>query len=316
MDENLVGYLLHSLDKEDEREMEAHLASSAEARYKLENLRRGLEPLEADREEIAPPPDLVVRTLARVAEYCSQTLPHAPNYPRANGGYRNPWRRVDVLVAAAVLLAAVGVGASALAHLRNQTAPLVECKENLHQFGVALKAYHDQHRGYPDVNREAPYNVAGLFVPMLINAGLLSRDISVRCPGNGQAKPCPYTLDEIHALDQDEFTRSAPYLACCYAYSLGYRDEAGYHAPCYQGAGFPLVSDRAPRDQGPGNSFNHGGTGQNVLFQDGSVRFMTNRSLNFDGDIFRNKAGNIEAGSDRNDTVLGASAVSPLKNED
>jgi len=312
MDENLVGYLLHSLDEESEREMEAYLASSAEARNKLENLRRGLEPLETDREEIAPPPDLLVRTLARVAEYCSQTLPRAPASPRSGGSHRNPWRRVDVLVAAAVLLAAVGVGVSALAHLRNQTAPLVECKENLRQFGIALKAYHDQHHQFPDVNKESPpYNVAGLFVPMLINAGLLSRDISVRCPGNGPSKPCPYTLDEIHALSENEFALTSPYLACCYAYSLGYRDEAGYHAPSYQGAGFPLMSDRSPRDQGPGNSFNHGGTGQNVLFQDGSVKFMTNRSLNFDGDIFRNKQGKIEAGSDSNDTCLGHSAVSP-----
>jgi prepilin-type processing-associated H-X9-DG protein len=219
---------------------------------------------------------------------------------------------VDVLVAAAVLLAAVGVGVSALAHLRNQAAPLVECKENLHQFGIALNAYHEQHHQFPDVSKEAPpYNVAGMFVPMLINAGLLSRDITVRCPGNGPFKPTPYTLDEIHAMSESNFALTAPYLACCYAYSLGYRDEAGYHGPSYQGAGFPLVSDRSPRDQGPGNSFNHGGTGQNVLFQDGHVKFMTNRSLSFDSDIFRNKQGNIEAGCDPNDVVVAPSAVSP-----
>ena len=312
MDENLVGYLLHALDEDGERQMQAYLAGDAEARQKLENLRRGLEPLEADRDELTPPTDLLVKTLARVAEYCSQTLPHAPVSPQSGGSYRNPWRRVDVLVAAAVLLAAVGVGASALAHLRNQVAPLAECKENLRQFGVALNAYHEEHRQYPDVNKEAPpYNVAGMFVPLLIQAGLLSRDINVRCPGNGPAKPCPYTLDEIHALDKNEFDVSTPYLSCCYAYSLGYRDEGGYHPPAYQGAGFPLLSDRPPRDQGPGNSPNHGGSGQNVLFQDGSVRFLKDRSVKFDDDIFRNKAGKIEAGSDANDAVLGPSSYSP-----
>src|SRR5579864_1318138 len=164
MDENLVGYLLHSLDEDDERQMEAYLARSAEARHNLENLRRGLEPLDTDREESAPPPDLVVRTLARVAEYCSQSLPHAPTPLRSGGGYRNPWRRVDVLVAAAVLLAAVGVGVSALAHVRNVTAPLAQCKDNLRQFGFALKAFHEEHGKFPDVNAETPYNVAGMFV--------------------------------------------------------------------------------------------------------------------------------------------------------
>jgi hypothetical protein len=311
MDENLVGYLLHSLDEDGERQMEAYLAQSAEARYKLENLRRGLEPLEVDREEPAPPPNLLVRTLARVAEYCSQTLPHAPKPPRSSGGYRNPWRRIDVLVAAAIFLVAVGLGVSALAHVRTVTAPLAECKDNLRQFGFALKAYHEMHGKFPDVNAQAPYNVAGMFVPLLIQAGLLSKDVSVRCPGNGPGKPCPITIEEIHALDRNDFSQYTPLLACCYAYSLGYRDENGYHAPQYQGASFPLVSDRPPRDQGPGNSPNHGGTGQNVLFQDGSVRFITNRSLNFDDDIFRNKAGMIEAGLDPADSVLGPSAVSP-----
>jgi hypothetical protein len=311
MDENLVGYLLHALDEDSERQMESYLARNAEARQKSETLRNGLEPLAADREESAPPEDLVVKTLARVAEYCSQTLPHAPSSPRSGGVFRNPWRRVDVLVAAAVLLAAVGVGVSALAHIRLQSAPLAECKENLHQFGVALNAYRLEHGRFPDVNEQAPYNVAGMFVPMLIHAGLLSKDISVRCPGNGPGKPCPYSLEEIQAMDKDDFARNTPYLACCYAYSLGYRDENGYHAPCYQGDNFPIMSDRPPRDQGLGNSPNHGGAGQNVLFQDGSVRFITNRSLNFDDDIFRNKAGKIEAGTDANDAVLGPSAVIP-----
>ncbi len=311
MDENLVGYLLHSLDEDSQRQMEAYLASSAKARNKLEKLRCGLEPLAADRDESGPSADLLVRTLARVAEYCSQTLPHAPSAPRSGGAYRSPWRRVDLVVAAGVLLAAAGVGISALMHLRAQAAPLAECKDNLRQFYVAMQSFHDQHHQFPDVDKERPYNVAGMFVPMLINTGFLSKDVSVRCPGNGPAEPCPKTIEEIHAMDKDEFDRHAPFLACCYAYSLGYRNDTGYHAPCYQGAGFPLLSDRPPRDQGPGNSPNHGGTGQNVLFQDGSVKFMTNRSLNFDGDIFRNKAGKIEAGSDPDDTVLGPSAASP-----
>ena len=35
MDENLVGYLLHALDEDGERQMQAYLADNAEARQKL-----------------------------------------------------------------------------------------------------------------------------------------------------------------------------------------------------------------------------------------------------------------------------------------
>ena len=61
-----------------------------------------------------------------------------------------------------------------------------------------------------------------------------------------------------------------------------------------------------------GNSLNHGGTGQNVLYFGGNVTFATHRHVGVDGDdIYLNKRNRVAAGVNRWDTVLGASAAHP-----
>jgi prepilin-type processing-associated H-X9-DG protein len=315
--ENLLGYLLNALDETSRREVEAYLAASAEAQGRLEFLRRALEPLAADQEETAPPGDLLYRTLGRVAEYaCRRDLPRAPAPPRDQIiTYRSPWRRAEVLVAASILIVALGTAVSGLVQLRHSSA-FVECKDNLRVFYAALRPYHVEHKHFPDVTAEAPHNVAGMMVPILVNAGVLdSAHVSVRCPGNGGASPCPVTYENTKDLSEDEFSKVAPRLMSWYAYSLGYFDQAGtYHAPHLSGrvdSHIPLMSDRPPFGNDMGNSPNHGGTGQNVLFQDGHVAYLTTRSLGFDEDIFLNQAHEERAGRDVYDGCLGRSAARP-----
>lgn len=314
MEKNLIGYLLNCLDEPAQREVEAYLATDADGREKLEKLRRALEPLEADREPPEPPSDLVYRTLGRVAEYCSQTLPRAPVTSRASGGGERPfWRRADVVAAAAVILLAVGVGIPALFRLRDQSN--IECQENLRVFHTGLKTYHDQKGHFPNVDAQAPHNAAGMMVPMLIEAGALNPEISVRCPGNGPGKPCPHTYEQLKNMSREEFLKHASSLASCYAYSLGYRDAHGYHPPMFnpdKASRLPLMSDRPPYDDdSEDNSPNHARKGQNVLFQDGHVEFKTNRSLPFDNDIFKNRKGKVAAGDSEDDVVMGQSSSQP-----
>src|SRR5713101_1052456 len=78
MNENLIGYLLDALDSDTRQETERYLLKNPEARAQLEKLEQALEPLEADREADEPPPDLWVKTLARVAEHRCRHLPFAP----------------------------------------------------------------------------------------------------------------------------------------------------------------------------------------------------------------------------------------------
>ena len=99
----------------------------------------------------------------------------------------------------------------------------------------------------------------------------------------------------------------------CYAYSLGYREGETIHGPADGSESVfsqtPIMADRPPAEGIHSNSINHGGTGQNVLFADGHVRFLTGRGLGNDLDIFLNRDNIVAAGLDAADIVLGYSAA-------
>src|ERR1019366_6802841 len=214
MEEYLIGYVIGALDERTQRAVEAHLAQHPEARQKLALLKQALAPLAADAEAPAPPPGLVERTLAKVAEHiCAgghrpDALPLAPPVsPAAHSSGRSWWRRPDILVAACLLVTVVGVGLVVLGRMRgpSSTAMLAECQNNLRQFYVALQKYHAQHGEFPDIAKEAPRDVAGVVVPILTDAGILSPVASIRCPGLGAPLSCHLTVAALRTMSEDEF---------------------------------------------------------------------------------------------------------------
>lgn len=316
LEENLIGYLLDGLEADEKRDIETLLQRDEQARRRLEQLRHVLTPLGYDRDD-GPPTGLVARTVGRVAEYCCQELPRAPLPANRPVPVRSWWRRADVVAAASLLVLTLGLGVPAVVNMRSKqsAASITSCQNNLRVFYEGLQAYRNAHGKFPNVAAQPePNKVAGIVVPVLLSAGVLPANNSIRCPANGPTAVCPLTLDQLRALPGDEFLKKATTLLPCYAYSLGYRDAAGN----YQG---PTATDEQPDSllpimadtvqDGP-VSRNHGGTGQNVLFADGHVRFATSPNVGFRGDdIYRNKAGQVAAGLDCHDTVLGASASRP-----
>src|SRR5262249_7152633 len=143
-----------------------------------------------------------------------------------------------------------------------------------------------------------PRNVAGIFVPILNDAGFLSPTVSVSCttPTVPVRSPSLVELEEMRRDRPDEFDSLIHNLAGCYAYSLGYGTP-----DCHSGLRsdeaerLPLMADRPAYREGrvaPGNSPNHGFNGQNVLFVDGSVEFATARNVGVNrDDIFVNQRG-------------------------
>jgi anti-sigma-K factor RskA len=67
MCEELLGYLLGALEPDEERELEARLATDPELRKQLEELRPLLRPLTAEPARIDPPAGLAARICAQVA---------------------------------------------------------------------------------------------------------------------------------------------------------------------------------------------------------------------------------------------------------
>jgi hypothetical protein len=322
MDENLVGYLLKALDTDEQHEVERYLREHPEAHKRLEQLRGGLDLLARDAGDGEPPADLWIRTLARVAEHKCRTLPAAPPADRAAAVPRGSWwRRADVLVAALLLIVVGGLGVTAVARLIPDR-HVVECANNLREFDKALEAYADNHNGqYPWVGEKPPRNFAGSFVPALNEARVMPPGLSVSCPGDTPRPPDSYTFADLERLTPDEFRAVSRRLAGCYAYSLGYQEPGGLMllglTRAMDGL-LPIMSDAPPaHDNGnevsPGNSTNHGGKGQNVLFRDGHVEFRTQRTVGpGDDDIFLNAEQRVAAGRGPRDAVLGRSDAVPF----
>ena len=325
MDENLVGYLLNSLDSEAHRRVEEYLHGNASAQKRLEQLRRALEPLAADAEPPAPPAGLWIRTLARVAEDRCRRLPAAPRPATVPAGSsRAWWRRADLLVAASVLVLLGGI-AIAWIHEVRQREQIEGCKNNLREYHQALVGYSDLHEGeFPAVTEKGSHSVAGIFIPVLNSNGLLPRARNLSCPGNDPPVAPARTLEELERLHREspeDFRKAAQDLSGCYAYTLGYEQSDGNgqrrHFGLNRNSGdlTPIMADRPPFAVGelqgrPGNSKNHGGRGQNVLHVGGNVTFLKDRTIGED-DIYLNHKKRVGAGTGPGDTVLGASWASP-----
>ncbi len=320
--EDLVGYLLGALDEPAHREVETQLQASPEASRTLDRLRAAFAPLESDRDEIAPPANLVANTLALVAGHSRDTLPPAPRLSRNQGSPRSWWRRSDVLVASVLLFILLGVGASWFARSwhRNQ---ITACQDNLRLFHEALTLYADQRQdgAFPRVEPEGPRAFAGVFIPVLADAGVLSDKASLNCPARGDTalarEPGQVRQLEVwYQKDRPRYDQAVASLAGSYAYSLGYRDRGNLQG-LRRGAGmdnYPIMADCPPfssKDTAhDGNSHDHGGSGQNVLMIDGSVRFVTSRVVAGD-DIYLNDHRLLAAGIREDDCVLGYSDAAP-----
>jgi hypothetical protein len=322
MDENLIGYLLKALEPGEKSAVEAQLRSSPEARARLEALERALAPLAVDAEAPEPPPGLALAALARVAEHRCRTLPTAPPPSRhqLQPGTRRWGRRADLAVAAVLLILVGGLSLPGLVH-QWRAYQRRACAENLRKFWLGLQAYGDGHEGrFPLVEEQGPRAAAGIFVPVLHDAGVLPEGVSVRCPAAGARRAPPArTAADLEALYQSSraaYEVAARDLAGDYAYSLGYRENgAHFGLTRASGDGLPILADVQPGRTG--NSFNHGGAGQNVLYIGGDVRWCTERTVGVGrDDIYLNQEYQILAGVNRTDTCLGPGDASPAPHQD
>ena len=317
-DDTLLGYLLDALDRDERRAVEAYLRAHPEAHARLARLGRLVAPLAADADAPEPPDGLAESAAAHIAAAACRRLPAAPPSREAGAAPRRGLRRSDLVVAGLALFLSAGL---AFAWLGRQwhSYRVLACQANLHRLWTALQAYADQQPAaggaFPRVEAAGTHSFAGVFVPMLADAGALGPDATTVCPEVGGPPSAPCSLAELDDLAR---TRPCEYhahiraLGGDYAYTLGYRrgdDLVGLTRD--DGGLLPILADK-PRDAGLGNSPNHGGAGQNVLYIGGQVRWCAgpNVGVNQD-DIYRNLNLQVFAGRHEFDTVLGSSDASP-----
>lgn len=336
LQEDLLGYALGALDDERAAEIERYLAEDPDGPRHLAAVRRALAPLEAARREYEPPADLAARTCRFVLGRAPASQPRAPLRAAALvGTHERPapvamepvapplsaeghfhWQ--DLLMAAGVIVAASLLLFPAIQGTRAQ-ARLLGCQGNLRELGTSLTKYSELHGGvFPQIPAQGRLAAASAYAPILAANELLPEHRLVVCPDSPAAKMGSFhvpTLEEIEAIDGPEsLAQLQETMGGSYGYTLGYQ-IAGRYRPVknLRRPHFAIAADAPCRYSPDRLSENHGRLGQNVLFEDGHVRFtLTAQPSDLGNNFYVNDKGMVAAGIQSNDAVVAAGATPPL----
>ncbi|WP_425618215.1 hypothetical protein NA78x_001916 [Anatilimnocola sp. NA78] len=350
--EQLLGYLLGALECKECEEVEQALAQSPELTAEFEKIRRSLNTMGLlEQPEYEDPPlclasrtceyveqqaesygadtlllkAVSAKTLAATAAVETNSESPTPRtkvklspVSRSEAGFTS-FRRLDLMVAAAIVLVASALSFPALYTSRFQ-ANVAMCQNQLRQLGIALHEYSglQPDGSFPYVAPSGPRSVAGIYAPTLVSSNLIADNESLFCPGQGTPpaeKRIIPTLAQVDAAPEVILAGLQKKMGGDYGYNMGYSQNDEVLPPRNsRRPNYALMGD-APHDLQPGRgSKNHAGRGQNMLYEDGRVNFikLANQQDSAIDDPFHNRLGQVAAGTDINDAVLGASQDHPL----
>jgi hypothetical protein len=266
----------------------------------------------------APPPGLARRTCDFVfaqARRAGRGVRRSMS-PLSASGWGGSVRWIDVTVAAAALILGVLVTLPAI-HSARFHARLAACQDNLRQLGLALTDYSERHGDYfPRVPATGKLAAAGIYAPVLAHDGFLTDPQRVLCPEALSEDARDFripTLEELRAASETAGAHLRQEMGGNYGYCLGHLEHGALVPTKNLGRpAFAVMAD-APSDVLPGHqSINHGGRGQNVLFEDGHVEFATMTQSRGGDDIFANDDHLVSAGIHREDSVIAPSGTAPI----
>jgi len=327
MREDLVGHLLGALEPSESKAIERALADpdrGSPLRHDLERLRLALQPLAGDRDVLPAPSGLAGRTMRFIVEQeaaarveASRPLPTPRGMTAEDGLSRGRSARgwIDrVIMAASALAACVLVAPLLLDSIAQSRARRAE--RNLIKTSGALQGYADSHRVFPTPPNAGPLSRAGLYAPTLVSEQrLVADDGTLVCPDTPLSRSGTFrvpTLEELErAVGTPEFEEMVRTMGGDYGYTLGHRNASGELQPNRdrRRSHHPLMAD-APNDGGERSS-NHPDGLHHVLFEDGRVKRLAPADLHTDDHLFKNHDGNIAAGVDEDDAVIGDSEDQP-----
>lgn len=328
---DLLGYLLGAVDAKERQQIEQELERHPELEEELMRLKETLQPIEELRAEqnvdISDefPSNLSQRTCHLVAsvpfENNIASKVHPQNsqtrIPLELGPIRSSWSVSDFIALAVCLAVISAILIPAISFSRYESR-LTACKDNLAEIGLALANYQDMNQSIIPVSYTGNRGVAGIYAPTLMEAGLIEDPATFYCPGRGSGQTTNVAfipqLDEIDRANCQQIREIQKRMGGHYSYTLGYILDGCYHSdrklgrPC-----LVILADNACPNMSGRASAHHSGKGQNVLFGDLSVRFVSIDTSDpcFDV-IYLNDNGITAAGVGPNDNVVAPSNTRPL----
>ncbi|NQU20925.1 MAG: hypothetical protein HQ567_06545 [Candidatus Nealsonbacteria bacterium] len=330
LEEQLLGHLLGALDDRETQQISARLETELPLQGQLASLRGRLATLEPLRDEVDLPPGLAERTCRLVASYePSRVGEQAPGGSRrdektmtpcvAPPGWFSRVRWQDVVVTTIICTIAWTLISPAIVSSR-ENSRLVGCQNNFRIIGSGVRQYGAVHGSFPLVPGSGPMASPGAYSAVLRQAGLLNDPRVVQCPGApmaGRVKIYIPLPKEFLTATKKRAIQLRRTMGGSYGLSFGYVENGKYHAfTDLSRSNFALIAELPSLGTMPGyegQSLNHGGRGQNVLFEDGRVRFLVTPRFNPGGDdIYANDEGLPAPGVHPRDSVIAPSILSPL----
>jgi len=330
MNDKLLAYLLGDLGPAEKQRIVERLKTDPIWQRELEQLESCLEAHEADPLTASQPADLVNRTCTFVQQAASKSnlspseseaIPASLTESRDRAVRLTGWSFADFAVGAGVLLVLGMLLLPALRESRD-AARRVKCQNNLQDLGAALVEYAEKSDlGLPHIDLGEN---AGSFVIDLAESHILSREQLVEllvCPSSpladkvfaGSVVIRIPTQQVLQTVSDNSLALLLKFMAGSYAYRFGYHDQDGqYRQVKFEGrSNAPMLADAPCISVAGFQSPNHDSCGQNVVFQDLSIRYFKQCSPDANTNFFLNDNQQHAAGRHIRDVVLGRSEAYP-----
>jgi len=290
----LFDYSLGLTDESESRQAQELIRSHAEAAQIYANLQSALAPLDSYVPE--PCPDaLAERTVRRLTEVANsghegleQLLADEQDRPvTVKAGFWYNLHEVAAIAAAIVVIALVFLP---LFSFERQRYWKRQCQGQLGDVFKGLISYISDHDGKaPTVGVGAgqPWNTRHLYLP--VKLGYLRQRLFV-CPARkprSTVSPDISSVRDYEDFPSRDYVNYSPRMRCPQSMKIGGLCEGPILSdrnPIFEDWPFPTPKKVIDAPLLRINSRNHRGKGQNVLYHDGSVRFITIRRIGATGD--------------------------------
>jgi len=326
--EHLLGYLLGALEPAEMAAVERELENDPRLRKDFAAIEAAMFPLgfperEDDASQEEPPTGLAARTCEFVEDAQVDVIPKP--MPAASIAAMSDVRPVDrrrvrwadVIMTASVCLAAVSLLFPAIWTMR-QHEQVTVCQNNLQHLGISLASYAGQSADgrIPLIPLTGNRSFAGFYATSLLDQELLEETRWLVCPSSDMVEQIESfriaSIAEIDRATGEALVRLQRNAGGSYGYNIGFMEDGEYQAPRHESRAYYCLMSDAPATFKPKRTTrNHGGRRQNMLYEDGSCRWVVDPCQDLCDDPYLNRAGLVAAGQDCTDVVVGESLARP-----